>query len=154
MTVRMVLAKACHHSSGPFPPSLHERRVARLDAYDALRGQKTTRTAGARPGVLQDPAPGAGGGHSHDVRGCVRALLSGRRRSRRHCSQGSPGSRLAGAKGARKREEEAMVIQKERTRGRDRDESCRSCFWRWSPCQFLAAPRRRCASALGHSDQG
>ena len=56
-TVAMVLAEACHHSSGTFPPTLKERRMAGQDAYEALRGQKTARTAGFAP----RRARGAGG---------------------------------------------------------------------------------------------
>ena len=43
-TVAMVLAEACHHSCGSFPPTLKERRVAGQVAYQAPRGQKTART--------------------------------------------------------------------------------------------------------------
>ena len=57
MTLRMVLAEACHHPSGPFPPSLQERRVAGLEAYEAQRGQNTARTGGKRPGLPPEPAP-------------------------------------------------------------------------------------------------
>ena len=48
-TVAMVLAEACHHSSGTFPPTLKERRRAGQDAFDVLWGQRTARTVGARP---------------------------------------------------------------------------------------------------------
>ena len=44
MTVRVELAAALHHSAGP-------------DTNDAVRSQKTVSSRGARPGVLQDPAP-------------------------------------------------------------------------------------------------
>ena len=54
-TVAMVLAEACHHSSGSFPPTLKERRMAGQDAYEALRGQKTARTAGLHPDELVEP---------------------------------------------------------------------------------------------------
>ena len=54
-TVAMVLAEACHHSSGTFPPTLKERRMAGQDAYEALRGQKTARTAGLHPDELVEP---------------------------------------------------------------------------------------------------
>ena len=36
-TVAMVLAEACHHSSGSFPPTLKERKMAGQDAYEALQ---------------------------------------------------------------------------------------------------------------------
>ena len=51
-TVAMVLAEACHHSSGSFPPALKKRRMAGQDAYEALRGQKAARTVGERPAPL------------------------------------------------------------------------------------------------------
>ena len=54
-TVAMVLAEACHHSSGCFPPTLKERRMAGQDAYEAPRGQKTARTAGLHPDELVEP---------------------------------------------------------------------------------------------------
>ena len=54
-TVAMVLAEACHHSSGTFPPTLKERRMAGQDAYGALWGQKTARTAGLHPDELVEP---------------------------------------------------------------------------------------------------
>ena len=54
-TVAMVLAEACHHSSGTFPPTLKERRMAGQDAYEALRGQKTARTAGLHSDELVEP---------------------------------------------------------------------------------------------------
>ena len=44
-STRVLLAEACHHSSGTFPPTPKERRMAGQDAYEALRGQKTARTA-------------------------------------------------------------------------------------------------------------
>ena len=55
-TVAMVLAEACHHSSGSFPPTLKERRMASQDAYDALQGQNTARTVGTRPAPLAEAA--------------------------------------------------------------------------------------------------
>ena len=73
-TVAMVLAEACHHSSGSFPPTLKERRMAGQDAYEALRGQRTARTAGLHPNELVEPGvqgrlvahsrPGCGGAPS------------------------------------------------------------------------------------------
>ena len=73
-TVAMVLAEACHHSSGSFPPTLKERRMAGQDAYEALRGQRTARTAGLHPDNLVEPGvqgrlvahsrPGCGGAPS------------------------------------------------------------------------------------------
>ena len=54
-TVAMVLAEACHHSSGTFPPTLKERRMAGQDAYGALRRQKTARIAGLHPDELVEP---------------------------------------------------------------------------------------------------
>ena len=44
-TVAMVLAEACHHSSGSFAPTLKERRMAGQDADEALRDR-------GRPGQL------------------------------------------------------------------------------------------------------
>ena len=73
-TVAMVLAEACHHSSGSFPPTLKERRMAGQVAYEALRGQRTARTAGLHPDELVEPGvqgrlvahsrPGCGGAPS------------------------------------------------------------------------------------------
>ena len=70
-TVAMVLAEACQHSSGSFPPTLKERRMAGQVAYEALRGQRTARTAGLHPDELVEPGvqgrlvahsrPGSGG---------------------------------------------------------------------------------------------
>ena len=44
MTVRMVLAEACHHSSAVFPPEFMKEWVGRHKQHDALRGQNTART--------------------------------------------------------------------------------------------------------------
>ena len=70
-TVAVVLAEACHHSSGTFPPTLKERRMAGQDAYGALRGQKAARTARARG------AGGAGEGSHGRLRGCPSADAGG-----------------------------------------------------------------------------
>ena len=47
MTVAMELAAALHHSCGVRPDA----------TYNAPRGQKTASSAGARPGVFEDPVP-------------------------------------------------------------------------------------------------
>ena len=63
-TVAMVLAEVCHHSSGSFPPTLKERRMAGQVAYEALRGQRTARTAGLQGRLVAHSRPGCGGAPS------------------------------------------------------------------------------------------
>ena len=46
MTVAMVLAKTCHHSSGAFPLKSQEMGVASRDAPSGLGRQQTGRTGG------------------------------------------------------------------------------------------------------------
>ena len=87
-TVAMVLAEACHHSSGTFLPTLKERRMAGQDAYGALRGQKTAswQDSWVAPQDGQDSwvaprracgAGGAGEGSHGRLRGCPSADAGG-----------------------------------------------------------------------------